>query len=96
MVLSACQTATGDDRAALDMAGMAVRSGARSTLATLWSVKDESTTQLINKFYQQLLHSRSGVNKAHALREAQLALINSSDFNHPFYWSAFVLVGNWL
>jgi CHAT domain-containing protein len=96
MVLSACQTATGDDRAALGMAGMAVRSGARSTLATLWSVKDESTTQLINKFYQQLLHSRSGVNKAQALREAQLALINSPDFNHPFYWSAFVLVGNWL
>ncbi|MGL5078726.1 MAG: CHAT domain-containing protein, partial [Waterburya sp.] len=96
MVLSACQTATGDDRAGLGMAGIAVRSGARSTLATLWSVKDESTTKLINKFYQQLLHSRSGVNKAQALREAQLTLINSSDFNHPFYWSAFVLVGNWL
>ncbi len=63
---------------------------------SLACVGDESTTQLINKFYQQLLHSRSGVNKAQALREAQLALINSPDFNHPFYWSAFVLVGNWL
>ena len=44
MVLSACQTAAGDNQAALGMAGIAVRSGARSTLATLWSVKDQSTT----------------------------------------------------
>ena len=95
MVLSACQTATGDERAALGMAGMAVRSGARSTLATLWSVKDESTTELIDKFYQQLVQSPSDVNRAKALREAQLTLINSQDFNHPFYWSPFVLVGNW-
>lgn len=94
MVLSACQTATGDERAALGMAGMAVRSGAISTLATLWSVKDQSTTRLIDKFYQQLV-SPSEVNKAKALREAQLALINSEDFSHPFYWSPFVLVGNW-
>ena len=97
MVLSACQTATGDERAALGMAGMAVRSGARSTLATLWSVKDESTTRLIDKFYQELVLSRSGAaNKAEALRQAQLTLIKSEEFNHPFYWSPFVLVGNWL
>ena len=96
MVLSACQTATGDKRATLGMAGMAVRSGARSTLATLWSVKDESTTKLINKFYQQLVSSQLHLNKAEALRQAQLSLIESKDFNHPFYWSPFVLVGNWL
>ncbi|MGB5633894.1 MAG: CHAT domain-containing protein [Waterburya sp.] len=96
MVLSACETATGDDRAALGMAGMAVRSGARSTLATLWSVKDESTAELIDKFYQQLLQSQPNVNKAAALRQAQLTLIKSKDFSHPFYWSPFVLIGNWL
>ncbi|MEM7762036.1 MAG: CHAT domain-containing protein [Cyanobacteria bacterium P01_A01_bin.40] len=96
MVLSACQTATGDNRAALGMAGMAIRSGARSTLATLWSVKDESTSRLINKFYQQLVSSGSVTNKAEALRQAQLSLIKSQDFNHPFYWAPFVLVGNWL
>ena len=95
MVLSACQTATGDKRAALGMAGVAIRSGARSTLATLWSVKDESTSKLISKFYQELTASRSTNNKAEALRQAQLSLINSSEFNHPFYWSPFVLVGNW-
>ncbi len=96
MVLSACQTATGDKRATLGMAGMAIRSGARSTLATLWSVKDESTSRLIDKFYQELISSRSNTNKAKALRQAQLSLIKSQDFNHPFYWSPFVLVGNWL
>ncbi|MDJ0594466.1 MAG: CHAT domain-containing protein [Pleurocapsa sp. MO_226.B13] len=67
IVLSACQTATGDRRATLGMAGIAVRSGARSTLATLWSVKDESTTRSIGKFYQQLVQSQPGVNKAEAL-----------------------------
>ncbi|ELS02510.1 hypothetical protein Xen7305DRAFT_00022240 [Xenococcus sp. PCC 7305] len=95
MVLSACQTATGDSRAALGMAGIAVRSGARSTLATLWSVKDQSTTFLMDEFYRDLIQSESSVNKAGSLRQAQLALINSEDFSHPFYWSPFVLVGNW-
>ena len=95
MVLSACQTATGDKRATLGMAGMAVRSGARSTLATLWSVKDESTSKLLNKFYQQLIMSDADINTAAALRQAQLSLIESDQFSHPFYWSPFVLVGNW-
>lgn len=95
MVLSACQTASGDTKAALGMAGIAVRSGARSTLATLWSVKDQSTTLLMNEFYQDLVQSESSINKAESLRQAQLALINSEDFSHPFYWSPFVLVGNW-
>ena len=97
MVLSACQTAKGDKQAALGMAGVALRSGARSTLATLWSVKDESTSRSIDKFYQQLVASQSPtINKAEALRQAQISLIKSQDFNHPFYWSPFVLVGNWL
>jgi CHAT domain-containing protein len=109
MVLSACQTATGDRRAALGMAGIAVRSGARSTLATLWSVSDRSTVMLMNEFYQQLttgdrfatpsetrIARTDNMTKAEALRQAQLALINSQEFHHPFYWSPFVLVGNWL
>lgn len=96
MVLSACQTASGDKRAALGMAGMAVRSGARSTLATLWSVQDQSTSLLMTKFYQKLVFDRANIDKAEALRQAQLDLIKSSNYHHPFYWSAFILVGNWL
>ncbi len=98
LVMSACQTAAGDKRSALGIAGVAVRSGARSTIATLWSVKDESTVALMDEFYQQLAQNSasSSMTKAEALRQAQISLINSPNFNHPFFWSAFVLIGNWL
>jgi CHAT domain-containing protein len=95
LVLSACQTAAGDRQAALGLAGFAVRSGARSTLATLWSVGDRSTARLMTEFYAQL-RNNPRLSKAEALRQAQLKLLRSSDYNHPFYWSPFVLVGNWL
>jgi CHAT domain-containing protein len=94
LILSACQTAAGDKRAALGLAGVAVRSGARSTLATLWSVQDESTADFMTKFYQGL--NEPNVSKADALRQAQLSLLHSSQYQHPFYWASFVLVGNWL
>jgi CHAT domain-containing protein len=94
LILSACQTAVGDKRAALGLAGIAVRSGARSTLATLWSVQDESTADFMTKFYQVL--NQPNVSKASALRQAQLSLLHSRQYQHPFYWAPFVLVGNWL
>ncbi len=94
LVLSACETAEGDDRAALGLAGLAVRSGARSTLASLWSVNDASTADLMVKFYQAL--TRADTSKAEALRQSQLALLRSSEYQHPFYWAAFILIGNWL
>lgn len=94
LVLSACQTAVGDKRAALGLAGLAVRSGTRSTLATLWSVRDQSTAELMAEFYREL--AQTEVNKAEALRQAQLALLKKPKYEHPFYWAPFVLVGNWL
>jgi CHAT domain-containing protein/predicted negative regulator of RcsB-dependent stress response len=94
LILSACQTAQGDNRAVLGLAGLAVRSGARSTLATLWAVRDESTAKFMAEFYKQL--SQPGMEKAEAMRQAQLVLLKSSDFQHPYYWAPFVLVGNWL
>ncbi len=96
LILSACDTARGDKRAALGLAGMAVRAGARTTLATLWAVYDESTALTMNYFYQNITQSQNKLNKAQALRQAQLNLINSSQFKHPYYWSPFVMVGNWL
>ncbi|WP_228016182.1 CHAT domain-containing protein [Leptolyngbya ectocarpi] len=95
LVLSACQTATGDRRAALGLAGIALRSGARSTLATLWQVNDESTATLMGEFYQQLT-DHPGMTKATALRAAQLSLLKQPQYRQPFYWAPFVLVGNWL
>ncbi|MEB3359513.1 MAG: CHAT domain-containing protein [Synechococcales bacterium] len=94
LVLSACETARGDNRAALGIAGVAVRSGARSTLATLWKVFDASTAELMARFYEEW--SQEGVTKAQALRQAQLSLLESSEFSLPYYWAPFVLLGNWL
>ena len=96
LVLSACETATGDARAALGLAGMAVKAGARTTLATLWTVSDQSTALAMNYFYQQLTQPNINNTKAQALRQTQLELINSNQFNHPFYWAPFVMIGNWL
>ena len=92
LVLSACETAAGDKRAALGLAGAAVRAGARSTLASLWLVDDESTALLMSRFYQEL---KSGVTKAEALRRAQQSLLQGK-YQHPRFWAAFVLLGNWL
>jgi len=96
LILSACETATGDDRAALGLAGMAVRAGARTTLATLWSVSDRSTATAMSYFYQGITQPQTRLSKAEALRQAQLELLNTPEFSHPYYWAPFVMVGNWL
>ncbi|MCP6761769.1 MAG: CHAT domain-containing protein [Fischerella sp. CENA71] len=94
LVLSACQTAAGDKRAALGLAGAAVRAGARSTIASLWQIDDESTAQFVGAFYRELKESR--ISKAEALRRAQLKLLKHPNYNAPSFWSAYVLIGNWL
>ncbi|MEG3833465.1 MULTISPECIES: CHAT domain-containing protein [unclassified Microcoleus] len=93
LVLSACETASGDNRAALGLAGAAIRSGARSTAATLWQVNDESTAIFMAEFYKQLASSKTS--KAEALRNAQLTLLKNPDYQNPYFWAPFVLVGNW-
>jgi CHAT domain-containing protein len=95
LVLSACETAAGDDRAALGLAGIAVRAGARSTLASLWQVDDVATSQLMGNFYEALATQR--VTKAQALQAAQLSILNNPRYrSHPYFWAPFVMVGNWL
>lgn len=94
LVLSACKTASGDKRAPLGLAGVAVRSGARSTIASLWAVDDKATSQLMIDFYEELTQPK--VSKAEALRKAQINTLQKSQFQHPYYWAAFVLIGNWL
>jgi CHAT domain-containing protein len=94
LTLSACQTATGDDRAALGLAGIAIKAGARSALATLWFVNDQASGLLVTEFYQHL--SDPSLNKAEALQKAQLALLEDPRYRHPGYWAPFLLIGNWL
>jgi CHAT domain-containing protein len=67
-------------------------SGARSVLASLWSVADESTATFMKHFYT---HLRQGEAKDAALGAAQRDLIRSAKLSHPYYWAGFALFGDW-
>ena len=96
LVLSACETASGDRRAALGLAGAAAQANVRTTLATLWPVEDKATSEFISQFYT---HLKSGMTVAKALQQTQIAFIEKSgsevEYSRPYYWSPFILVGNW-
>jgi CHAT domain-containing protein len=94
LTLSACQTAAGNDRAALGLAGVALRAGARSALATLWSVNDRAAAALVVEFYTQL--GDPEVSRAEALRRAQLKTLRNHAYRHPIYWSPYLLISSWL
>lgn len=118
LVLSACRTALGDTQAELGFAGLTVKSGVRSALASLWNVSDIGTLALMTEFYQ---HLEKTPLKAEALRQAQVTMLKGKVgvdmgelngtrgelqlppelaefgdeiFSHPYYWSAFTLIGN--
>jgi CHAT domain-containing protein len=95
LTLSACQTAAGDDRAALGLAGVAIKAGARSAFATLWFVNDQSSAALVTDFYTQL-HDRPDISKAKALQTAQVRLLADRRYAHPCYWAPYLIIGNWL
>ena len=102
VTLSACETALGKEIGGEGLVGLTRAfqyAGARSILASLWKVADDSTGQLMKRFYQQL---RAGKPKDEALRSAQLDLIGTSastsaydDLSHPAHWAAFQLIGDW-
>jgi CHAT domain-containing protein len=95
LTLSACQTAAGDDRAALGLAGIAVKAGARSAFATLWSVNDAAATQIVGDFYSELT-AHPERSKAQALQAAQKKLLSEERYSHPCYWAPYLIIGNWL
>ncbi|MFM9267232.1 CHAT domain-containing protein [Tychonema sp. BBK16] len=96
LVLSACETAIGNNTAEMGFAGLAVGSGVKSTLASLWKVKDVGTLRLMTEFYGDL---RSTPIKAEALRQAQLAMLHKKDLpnldlSHPHFWAGFTIIGS--
>jgi CHAT domain-containing protein len=93
LILSACSTAQGDNRAVLGMAGLAVQAGAQSVVSTLWEAQDVPNTALMLKFYEEL--KKPEVSRAQALRSAQLSLL-AEGYTTPNVWATYVLVGNWL
>lgn len=93
LVLSACQTAKGNKMSALGIAGVAAQAGARSIIATLWLVDSKSSVFFMNEFYKNLKH---GIPKAEALRLAQISLMAIPEYNNPYHWAPYLLVGSWL
>lgn len=93
LVLSACEMASEDERAAIGLTGLAVKADARSAVASLWYINDEAAAMLISAFYRELRDET--VSKAEVLRRAQLSLIHDRRYRHPGYWSPFLLIGNW-
>lgn len=106
LTLSACETGIGNidgesEASILGLAGVAFKSGARSVLASLWKIDDESTSKFMRHFYVFLIEgdaagSGAPMGKARAVRAAQLELLKDEDSDHPFHWAPFVLYGNWL
>ena len=94
LTLSACQTAAGDDKAALGLAGVAIKAGCRAALASLWFVSDQASALMVDEFYRAL--AKPGATKAKALQHAQTVLRNDSRFRHPRYWAPYIMIGNWL
>jgi len=95
VTLSACETALGKEMGGEGLVGLTRAfqyAGARSVLASVWSVADESTAVLMKAFYGAL---KAGKAKDEALREAQLALLKNPRTAHPFHWAAFQIIGDW-
>jgi CHAT domain-containing protein len=96
VVLSACETALGRDIRGEGLLGLTqgfLYAGAKGVVASLWPVTDRATAELMRRFYDHML--RDGLRPADALRRAQLSIAAEPRWGHPFYWSAFVLLGDW-
>jgi CHAT domain-containing protein len=96
LTLSACETAVGDERAALGLAGIALKAGVKTTLASLWKIDDEATPAVVIEFYRQL--QKPGISKAVALQNAMKLMLTEKHYvryRHPYYWAAFLLIGDW-
>jgi CHAT domain-containing protein/tetratricopeptide (TPR) repeat protein len=93
LTLSACETAVGDDRAALGLAGIAVKAGAETAVASLWLINDAAAGAIMPAFYHDL--GIAGITKAKAMQKAQVAMLRGGRFTHPSDWAAFLVIGNW-
>jgi CHAT domain-containing protein len=94
-ILSACNTARGGVLAGEGLVGMSwafLAAGARSTVVSQWSVDSAGTTDLMLAFHKNLRAGGSG--RARALQKAMLAIKAMPQYNHPFYWAGFVMIGN--
>jgi CHAT domain-containing protein len=95
VVLSACETRLGERSAGDEIVGLNrafIYAGTPSVVASLWSVEDEATMELMVAFYDYL--ENQGYTKGEALRQAQIDALQNPDTAHPYYWAGFVLTGD--
>ncbi len=95
VVLSACETGLGKVENGEGVYGLRrafTLAGAESQVMSLWTVSDAGTKELMIKYYQRLIQNQG---RSEALRQTQLEMLNSEEYQHPYYWSAFVPVGDW-
>lgn len=95
VTLSACNTAMGDSIEGKYVASLAEAfwiAGSRTVVASLWQVDDSSTSKLMTEFYENL---RDGKAKGESLRDAQLNVLATKEFQHPYYWSGFSMFGDY-
>ena len=96
VMLSACETGLGKERRGEGVIGLTrafMYAGAPTVGVSLWSVGDKSTAELMPEFYRRLLSGQEGAPAA--MRASQLAMIAGKRYSAPFYWSPFVIVGDW-
>jgi CHAT domain-containing protein len=95
-VLSACQTALGQEIRGEGLVGLTrgfMYAGAARVLASLWSVDDRATSDLMKGFYRHMISG--GLSPAEALRQAQIELSRNPGWSSPYYWAGFSLQGEW-
>jgi CHAT domain-containing protein len=96
VALSACQTALGKQIKGEGLVGLTrafIYAGAMRVVASLWEVNDLATAELMKRFYRGMLQQR--LRPAAALRAAQMELARDPRWGAPYFWSGFVLEGEW-
>jgi CHAT domain-containing protein len=96
VVLSACETGLGKEIRGEGLIGLTrafMYAGAARVIVSLWSVSDRATASLMGRLYREML--RNGRTPSASLRAAQLALRSDSRYQHPYYWAAFTIQGDW-
>jgi CHAT domain-containing protein len=97
VVLAACETARGRVSAGEGMIGMSWAffvAGSPTTVASQWKVESASTTELMLEFHRNLKARSANMSKARALQLASLKLLKRRQYQHPFYWAGFVMIGD--
>ena len=96
VVLSACETGIGEEIRGEGLVSLTrgfMYAGAKRVVVSLWSVEDNSTSELMQSYYQKMLET--GKNPVEAMRETQLEMFISEERKAPYYWAPFVVQGEW-